>query len=178
MKKKTRFEVFQRDGFTCQYCGRKPPEVVLEVDHIMPRSKNGSDDMENLITSCFDCNRGKRDKNLTDVPERIKINIEEIKERKKQLKELYKYQEEIEGKVFSSICEIAEYWEKLLEGEYSLIRRQTEGTLRRFLKESSKEEIKEAMCFAVNRVNDPEGAYRYFCGIMWNKIKKRRIELL
>jgi len=178
MKKKTRFEVFQRDGFTCQYCGRKPPEVVLEVDHIMPRSKNGSDDMENLITSCFDCNRGKRDKNLTDIPERIKINIEEIKERKKQLKELYKYQEEIESKVFSSICEIAEYWENLLEGEYSLIRRQTEGTLRRFLKESSKEEIKEAMCFAVNRVNDPEGAYRYFCGIMWNKIKKRRIELL
>ena len=95
MKKKTRFEVFQRDGFTCQYCGGKPPEVVLEVDHIMPRSKNGSDDMENLITSCFDCNRGKRDKNLTDVPERIKINIEEIKERKKQLKELYKYQDAI-----------------------------------------------------------------------------------
>ena len=56
--------------------------------------------------------------------------------------------------------------------------KRTEGTLRRFLKESSKEEIKEAMCFAVNRVNDPEGAYRYFCGIMWNKIKKRRIELL
>ena len=60
--------------------------VVLEVDHIMPRSKNGSDDMENLITSCFDCNRGKRDKNLTDIPERIKINIEEIKERKKTIK--------------------------------------------------------------------------------------------
>lgn len=34
------------------------------------------------------------------------------------------------------------------------------------------------MCFAVNRVNDPEGAYRYFCGIMWNKIKKRRVGIL
>ena len=48
--------------------------------------------------------------------------------------------------------------------------KENRGTLRRFLKESSKEEIKEAMCFAVNRVNDPEGAYRYFVEL-WNKIK-------
>lgn len=57
--KRKRFEVFARDGFTCQYCGRRPPEVVLEVDHIHPQSADGSDDDVNLITSCFDCNRGK-----------------------------------------------------------------------------------------------------------------------
>jgi hypothetical protein len=56
---RTRFEVFKRDDFTCQYCGRKSPEVILEVDHIVPRCDGGSDDQINLTTSCWDCNRGK-----------------------------------------------------------------------------------------------------------------------
>ncbi len=59
LSKRVRFEIFKRDSFTCQYCGNRPPEIVLEVDHIDPRSNGGSDDLINLITSCFDCNRGK-----------------------------------------------------------------------------------------------------------------------
>ena len=37
LSKKIRFEVFKRDQFTCQYCGKQAPNVVLEVDHITPR---------------------------------------------------------------------------------------------------------------------------------------------
>lgn len=70
LSKRTRFEIFKRDGFTCQYCGRRPPEVVLEVDHIHPRSKGGADNDINLISSCADCNRGKAAKMLTDVSPR------------------------------------------------------------------------------------------------------------
>jgi hypothetical protein len=58
---RTRFEVFKRDQFACQYCGLKSPEVVLEVDHIVPVSNGGSDDPVNLTTSCWSCNRGKSD---------------------------------------------------------------------------------------------------------------------
>jgi len=54
-----RFEVFKRDEFTCQYCGRKSPDVVLEVDHIHPVCDGGTDDPINLRTSCWDCNHGK-----------------------------------------------------------------------------------------------------------------------
>jgi hypothetical protein len=57
-----RFEVFKRDGFTCQYCGKKPPEAVLEVDHVTPESKGGTNTIENFKTSCFECNRGKGSK--------------------------------------------------------------------------------------------------------------------
>jgi len=57
---KVRFEVLKRDHFTCQYCGRKSPEVELEVDHIEPYSKTKDNSMENLITACKDCNRGKK----------------------------------------------------------------------------------------------------------------------
>ncbi len=39
---KVRFEVLARDKFTCQYCGRKAPDVVLEIDHFYPRSKGGA----------------------------------------------------------------------------------------------------------------------------------------
>lgn len=54
-----RWNVLKRDDFTCQYCGRKAPNVELEVDHIVPGSKGGKYIENNLITSCFDCNRGK-----------------------------------------------------------------------------------------------------------------------
>jgi len=62
--------VFKRDNYTCVYCGRKPPEVKLEVDHVLPKSKGGSDDIDNLATSCFDCNHGKRDKLIFGTPQK------------------------------------------------------------------------------------------------------------
>lgn len=47
--KKLRFEVFKRDAFTCQYCGRMVPDVILEVDHINPVANGGDNDIMNLI---------------------------------------------------------------------------------------------------------------------------------
>ena len=49
LSQRLRFEVFKRDSFTCQYCGRKAPDVLLEADHIEPVSKGGSDDILNLV---------------------------------------------------------------------------------------------------------------------------------
>ena len=64
-----RFDVFTRDGFRCRYCGQGPEQgVYLEADHVHPRSLGGLDTMENLVTACRDCNRGKSAKLLTDVP--------------------------------------------------------------------------------------------------------------
>ena len=58
-----RFKIFQRNNFTCQYCGRKTPEVILEIDHKYPQSKSykGKWKRKNLVTACRDCNRGKGD---------------------------------------------------------------------------------------------------------------------
>lgn len=56
-----RFKVLCRDNFTCQYCGRKAPDVELEVDHIYPVSKGGKAREDNLVTSCVSCNSGKKD---------------------------------------------------------------------------------------------------------------------
>lgn len=54
-----RFQVLRRDGFTCGYCGRKPPEVKLHIDHLQPWSCGGLNVLENLRTSCEACNLGK-----------------------------------------------------------------------------------------------------------------------
>jgi 5-methylcytosine-specific restriction endonuclease McrA len=59
LTKRQRFEILKRDNFTCQYCGRKPPAVTLEVDHIKSVYGGGNNEPRNLITSCLDCNRGK-----------------------------------------------------------------------------------------------------------------------
>lgn len=54
-----RFQVLQRDGMRCQYCGVPATQGVLHVDHIVPRAKGGATIPENLITACVDCNSGK-----------------------------------------------------------------------------------------------------------------------
>jgi hypothetical protein len=56
-----RFEVLKKCSFACAYCGKKSPEVELELEHIIPKSKGGSDNIDNLNVSCRECNRGKRD---------------------------------------------------------------------------------------------------------------------
>lgn len=67
IQKSTRFGVFQRDRFTCRYCGRKPPEATLELDHVTPFSKGGSNEADNLVTSCRECNAGKRDREFDAI---------------------------------------------------------------------------------------------------------------
>lgn len=59
-----RFKILSRDNFTCKYCGRSPRHddaVVLHVDHVTPLSRGGTWDESNLITSCRECNLGKKD---------------------------------------------------------------------------------------------------------------------
>lgn len=52
----TRFNVFLRDRFTCQYCGQPFPTYDLTFDHVIPRSKGGRTLWTNVVTSCSACN--------------------------------------------------------------------------------------------------------------------------
>jgi len=92
--KKIRFEVFKRDSFTCQYCGRSAPDVTLQVDHIKPRKEGGSDDILNLVTSCWECNIGKGGRKLDDqtTVKKRKKQLDEIQERREQLTMLIDWQ--------------------------------------------------------------------------------------
>lgn len=56
-----KFLVLHRDGFACRYCGIRPGSELLEVDHLVPRACGGTDNAENLVTSCKTCNGRKSD---------------------------------------------------------------------------------------------------------------------
>lgn len=65
MTKKLRDHIKQRDHFTCRYCGNSSliePNLLLEIDHIIPVSKGGCTVEENLQTLCWKCNRTKSNK--------------------------------------------------------------------------------------------------------------------
>jgi len=58
----TRFNVFLRDSFECQYCGQSKPTPDLTFDHVIPRSRGGRTSWENVVTACGPCNLRKANK--------------------------------------------------------------------------------------------------------------------
>lgn len=58
---RTRWRILSNNDFRCQACGRRGIEVNggVEVDHIVPVSKGGTHEDDNLQVLCYDCNRGK-----------------------------------------------------------------------------------------------------------------------
>ncbi len=55
--KLTRYEVFRRDNYTCQYCGK--PTLRPTIDHVIPRHRGGTYTWDNLVTACSECNLRK-----------------------------------------------------------------------------------------------------------------------
>jgi 5-methylcytosine-specific restriction endonuclease McrA len=55
----SRFNIFARDGNACQYCGKRFSRTELNLDHVVPRSRNGLSTWENIVCSCHVCNRRK-----------------------------------------------------------------------------------------------------------------------
>lgn len=56
----SRKNLFIRDSFQCQYCGRK--DVMLTIDHVMPKSRGGENSWDNLVSACLQCNARKGNK--------------------------------------------------------------------------------------------------------------------
>jgi ATP adenylyltransferase len=61
-----RYEVLKRARFRCELCGISAEEKAIEVDHIIPRNKSGTDDTSNLQALCYSCNSTKRDRDNAD----------------------------------------------------------------------------------------------------------------
>lgn len=166
-----RFKVFQRDGFTCQYCGAKPgsEDVILQVDHIVPVSKGGNNDIENLITACRKCNAGKTDRSLSDITPSISKNIEEITEKYEQLKGFYEYQQKSDKLKQKMLSSLDVYWYDLFDVSLDTKER---ISVKQFMKIFSIEEIKDAMDLST-KVKHPHYAFKYMCGVLHNKRKER-----
>jgi 5-methylcytosine-specific restriction endonuclease McrA len=71
----TRFNVFLRDLFTCQYCGQQHDAHELTFDHVVPRAKGGITVWENIVAACEPCN-GRKDKHNAMRPLRMPFKPE------------------------------------------------------------------------------------------------------
>lgn len=115
LSKKTRFEVFKRDKFTCQYCGGRAPDVILHVDHVMPIAQGGSNDLLNLVTSCSDCNLGKGARKLSDdsMIEKQRRHMEQHAEREEQILMMLEWKKSLVRIDDTQISAAVEYFTEL-----------------------------------------------------------------
>lgn len=119
ISKKLRFEVFKRDNFTCQYCGRMAPDVILQVDHIKPVKEGGTNDILNLVTSCVDCNLGKGAKLLSDdsAVKKQQTQLKLLGEKREQLEMVLQWKNELlqmQDKEVNTIVQYVEDKTKIL----------------------------------------------------------------
>lgn len=177
---RTRFEIFKRDSFKCLYCGKSAPAVILQVDHVLPVSKGGTNEPANLVTACQDCNFGKSNILLSTKPGSLKET--ELREREQfaQLKAYNEWLFEKRRQEVKWVKQISDWW-MTLEGrdpkEFCM------GTGRelmvlRFLKLLPAEEIMEALsvAYAKTWIRNDEDKTRYFAGVCWTKIKNQGIK--
>lgn len=183
ISKKIRFEVFKRDSFTCQYCGKHPPEVTLEIDHIKPIALGGTSDINNLITACFGCNRGKGKTELKQITNSMMENKEIIEERERQYIEYHKLLAKVRKRVESEIDSVVEIFEEKFKNQ-SPTEKFKINTIKMFIEKIGVFNVIDAMTlacdyiggegyskadnFAMKRGSD---CLRYFCGICWKKLR-------
>lgn len=168
LSKKTRFEVFKRDSFKCMYCGAHPPAVLLEVDHIKPVASGGGNEMDNLVTACEACNRGKAARSLEVVPVGLADKATTVAEREQQIRG---YQKVMEAKRLRLDREAWALMNSFRE-EQSSAPRDWMNSMRMFLDKLGFPEVQDSMDLAMAKGLREEKTWRYFCGICWNKLRK------
>lgn len=172
LSKRDRFEVFKRDGFRCTYCGKAPPDVTLEIDHIVAVANGGPSSESNLVTSCFECNRGKSDVPLDRVPRGHEQTLKDREERLFQLRAITELAIKEEEAINETLELISRRWMEVIEedpDEYELSE-SGRSTFRMFLKHMSLDEIFEAM--EITSKKNISNKFRYLCGVCWRTIKK------
>jgi hypothetical protein len=177
-----RFEVFKRDCFTCQYCGKKAPDVVLHCDHIKAVADSGTTDLLNLITACMACNLGKSDVPLDDSTtiNKQRAQLEELQERREQIEMMMDWKTELLALQHDTVTQAAEFWASLVPG-FSLNER-GQQSLKKWLRKYPLDNVLEAMQRSVEQYiigaatsEDVETAWKYvarICNVMAADEKK------
>lgn len=68
----SRRTVLARDQYTCQYCGATPGRAELTIDHVLPRSRGGATEWENVVTACRPCNQHKGNRTPKEAGMRLR----------------------------------------------------------------------------------------------------------
>lgn len=175
ISKKKRFEVMRRDGFSCRYCGARAPETNLVIDHVIPVALGGSDDPQNLVSACNDCNSGKAATPL-DAPV-----VEEIKETDLRWADAFRRAAELRNGAEAPRRDYVQRfdlkWNSWAAGHQPVHR---DEDWRRSLETWHDlgvpiDEIERLVDVALgNSRVSTAGAWRYFCGCVWRYVEEVR----
>lgn len=180
ISKSVRFEVFKRDKFTCQYCGKSAPDVILEVDHIKPVSKGGTNEILNLVTSCRDCNRGKTNRELSDntAIAKQKRQMDAIQERREQLEMMLKWREALNEEEEIEVDSVESLFAANTKWTFSEIgRKNVKKLIRRF----GFQEVYDAAEISIFKYYDGSerswnNTFNKIGGICYNRMKARETD--
>lgn len=162
LSKKLRFEVFKRDAFTCQYCGQKAPDVILNCDHVVSVADGGGNDILNLITSCFDCNSGKGARSLSEqaVLNKQVDQLAELQARREQIEMLIDWRTGLERLKEDTTDRVAEHWHSTIEGRAS-VTKSGRDSLRKLVKTHGLDLVLQAMPEALDTYGRREGEEQF-----------------
>lgn len=174
MSKKIRFEIFKRDKFSCKYCGKSPANgSILNVDHVIPVAHGGTNDFENLVTSCFDCNNGKSDNfiDVSSVSNHEYVSKEKFEEYKEQVKSFFAFvdaKEKTTEKIVNAILS------ELGNSETDFDKNHKQS-IRVFMKEINYNDLLDYAAQSNAKLFNKSiyTKFKYFCGICHKVIKNK-----
>lgn len=150
---------------------------MLEVDHVLPRSEGGGDELENLLTACWDCNRGKGatvlDSSVTTLD--LEEQTDLIREKERQIREYNLAKREQRERRNNEFAHAWNYWFELWDAD-TLPRYYTpwESALRDWIDEIGLEEVEDAMDITAARFDYlTKRALAYLAGVCRQKAEAR-----
>lgn len=169
ISKRLRFEILKRDGFACRYCGATAPGVVLEIDHVVAVADGGETTAGNLVTACFECNRGKSAVPLGAVLPSMEALAIRVVKREAEIAEQAAIIRSEADRIEGDVMRVARVlWGDDTEDIYDDYR----VSLTRFVTRLNPESVVEAARMARARVPCTSRAWKYFCGVCWNRIRE------
>ena len=167
--KRLRFEVLRRDKFTCLYCGKSSPNVILEIDHVVPVVDGGTNDLQNLATSCFECNRGKSTKAVASCDIETMPSFEAMEQHRVQVEEFLEYTKFLRETEDTLVLEI---WKTF--GCTRKYDDRMDAGLRAMIRTLGFDETLHAAQIAYSQKHgSTRDTYMYFCGVCRNKINAK-----
>lgn len=173
ISKKTRFDVFKRDGFVCQYCGATPPKVILHVDHIVAVVEGGKNNIDNLVTSCLPCNLGKGARSLQSIPQSLKDKASDIAEKEEQLRGYHEIIEARRNRIEQECWRVADVFDP--KNSTTGFNRADFQSIKRFVEQIGLHEVIDAAEIAMAKsLWSNKKTFAYFCGVCWSKIREQQ----
>lgn len=165
---KTRFDVFKRDGFRCQYCGAHPPGALLHVDHIVPVATGGGDEQDNLVTACERCNLGKGPRLLSTAPAPLADRAAETAEREAQIRGYAEIMRDRRERVEADCWAVV----GTLYPAADVIESARFRSIKMFVEKLGAPAVIEAAEIAAERgPHSDDRLFKYFCGVCWSLIR-------